>query len=60
MKFSIITLQTLASSSSLSSLSAASTRLCPAKAAAAEASTSLYDRLGEDAIKLVTSMLFDK
>ena len=62
-KFSSATLQTLALSSSLSSPSSSSsrtTRLCPAKAAAAEASTSLYDRLGGDAIKLVTSMLFDK
>ena len=51
----------LSSASAFAASSSRAVRLCPAKAASAEASTtSLYDRLGGDAIKLVTSMLFDK
>lgn len=56
-KFSIVTLSTFSASSPSPSKVML---LSPAKAASAEASTSLYDRLGGDAINLVTSMLFDK
>jgi hypothetical protein len=56
-KFRLVALQKNLSSS----LQPPKMRLLPAKALEATAApTSLYDRLGADPIKLVTSMLFDK